>query len=82
MSTVDNELQRLGIMAVNISQIPNKEERHKAGWNLNSELVSLYDNHLFTQNQRLDFMAVVRIMFDHIFHDAIVESAGIAKAPL
>lgn len=78
MSTaVDNEIKRLADAAVDIASIPNPAVRHKGGFWLNSELTSLYENHLFSEDQRIDFMVIVKIMLDVIFRDAIEEVADL-----
>lgn len=77
--TVDQEITRLAEAAVDIAQIPDPKMRHQGGFWLQGQLESVYDNHLFTEDQRLDFMAVVKIMLDVIFRDAVEDASDLKQ---
>lgn len=77
--SIDAEIQRLAEAAVDIAKIKNPDKRHNGGWWLHGQLESLYENHLFTQEQRLDFMAVVKILLDVIFSDAVETSEDLGQ---
>lgn len=70
MSKLDERIKELTNAAIDIANIPNPTVRHKGGWWLNTELVSLFNSHVFSQEQRLNFMVVTKIMLDVIFADA------------
>lgn len=82
MSQVDVRIKQLADAAVDIAMIANPDIRHKGGFWLNGELDDLFSNHLFTEDQRLDFMAVVKIMLDVIFRDAVEDTSDLAPMDL
>ena len=77
MSAVDTRINELASAAVDIAMLPKMEVRHEGGYWLNSELEKLYSAHLFTEDQRLDFMAVIKILFDVIWREAAEDSSDL-----
>jgi hypothetical protein len=78
MSKVDDRINELATAAVDIAIIKDPAKRHRGGFWLESELDDLWSKHLFTQEQRYEFMAVIKILFDVIWRDAVEESADLA----
>lgn len=81
MSNLDNEIKRLSEAAIDIAMLPNPQLRHKGGWWLHGQLDSLFESHLFTEDQRIEFMVVVKILVDVIFRDAVEGGTGFIPPP-
>lgn len=77
MSELDNEIKRLADAAIDIATIQIPMLRHKGGFWLQGELEKCFESHLFSEDQRIDFMAVVKILLDVIFRDAVESSADL-----
>ena len=71
MSGLDTELDRLANAAVDIAMIPKPELRHKGGFWLHGELEGCWEKHVFSYDQRVSFMSIVKILLDIIFRDAV-----------
>lgn len=78
---MDSEIQRLSRAAVDIAIIENQETRHRGGLWLQAQLEGLYDTrwNLWTAEERLDFMAVVKTLLDVIFRDAVEDTSDLIK---
>lgn len=77
MSKLDDEIKRLADAAVDIALLKNPTLRHKGGFWLQGELERCFESHLFSADQRIDFMAVVKILLDVIFRDAVENSSDL-----
>lgn len=75
--SVDTDIQRLADAAIDIANIKDSDLRHRGGYWLHGELNRLYEDHLFTEDQRLDFMVVVKMLLDVIFSDAVDSAADL-----
>ena len=65
-----DRIAELGVAARDIAMIPDPKLRHEGGFWLHAELARLDDGYVMTKDERLDFMAVLKVMFDAIFRDA------------
>jgi hypothetical protein len=74
---LDTRLKELADAAIDISQIAKPEVRHKGGFWLNGQLVELYEDHIFTYDQRIEFMTIVKIMLEVIFRDAVEDTSDL-----
>lgn len=73
--SLETEIKRLGEAARDIAEIQEPNLRHRGGFWLNNELEHLFSRNIFTPEERLDFMAVVKVMLNVIFRDA-TENGG------
>jgi len=77
MSELDNEIKRLADAAVDICSVPTPAIRHRGGLWLQGELENCFESHVFTEEQRIDFMVVVKIMLDVIFRDVAEDASDL-----
>lgn len=69
MSALSDRIHELQSAAVDIAQIPDPALRLQGGLWLDNELKKLHETHLFTEDERIEFMAVVKILIDVILVD-------------
>jgi hypothetical protein len=69
-----DEIDRLTEAATDIGNIPDPDLRYDGGMWLNQQLTNCDDTYTMTKEERLDFMATVKYMFDVVFRDAKEES--------
>jgi len=75
------ELDRLAEAAVDIARIPDATKRHRGGYWLHGQLDDLFEKTPtfpgFPQEEWLDFMAIVKVLLDIIFRDAVEEPSDL-----
>lgn len=69
--SLNTELKDLADFATDVAKISDPKLRHEGGWVLNGKLDRCYQDHLFSDEQHVEFMAIIKIMLDVIFADAV-----------
>ena len=79
MSRLDIKQKRLTDADIDIAKIPNPAIRHKGGFWLQGELVTCFDAHIFSYEQRIEFMTIVKVLLDIIFRDAVDDTGDLSE---
>jgi cell division protein ZapA (FtsZ GTPase activity inhibitor) len=64
--TLLNDIHDLQQKVLKATEISSQEERFAAGFALNQELRNLYETNLFSHEERVEFMAAIKILIENV----------------